>query len=104
MKKGDLAAAAAERMGGRGWLPPALVIAEPEPEAEDEPAPVADGDGDDEEFEEAKAAGCAGRAGRKARLRFPDSSSRLTHMLVGQQAARPRQPGTGGDTVARRVE
>ena len=29
MKKGDLAAAAAERMAGRGWLPPALVIAEP---------------------------------------------------------------------------
>ncbi len=29
MKKGDLAAAAAERMAGHGWLPPALVIAEP---------------------------------------------------------------------------
>src|SRR3546814_14402461 len=75
MKKGDLAAAAAERMGGRGWLPPALVIAEPEPAAEDEPAPVADGDGDHEEFAEAKAARCAGRAGRQARLRIPASSS-----------------------------
>ena len=29
MKKGELAVAAAERMAGRGWLPPALVIAEP---------------------------------------------------------------------------
>ena len=56
MKKGELAAAAAERMAGRGWLPPALVIAEPEPEAGDEPAPFADGDGDDEEFEDAEAA------------------------------------------------
>lgn len=58
MKKGELAAAAAERMAGRGWLPPALVIAEPEPEAEDAPAPFADGDGDgdDEEFENAEAA------------------------------------------------
>ena len=56
MKKGDLAAAAAERMAGRGWLPPALVIAEPEPEAEDEPAPFADSDGEDEEeFEQAGA-------------------------------------------------
>ena len=54
MKKGDLAAAAAARMAGRGWLPPALVIAEPEPEAEDEPAPFEDGD--DEEFEDAEAA------------------------------------------------
>ncbi len=44
MKKGELAAAAAKRMAGRGWLPPALVIAEPEPEAEDEPAPFDDGD------------------------------------------------------------
>ena len=44
MKKGDLAAAAAERMAGRGWLPPALVIAEPELEAEDEPAPFEDGE------------------------------------------------------------
>ena len=56
MKKGELAAAAAERVAGRGWLPPALVIAVPEPEAEDEPAPFADGGGDDEEFEEAEAA------------------------------------------------
>ncbi len=56
MKKGDLAAAAAERMAGRGWLPPALVIAEPEPEAEDAPEPFEDGIGDDEEFDEAEAA------------------------------------------------
>jgi ParB family transcriptional regulator, chromosome partitioning protein len=56
MKKGELATAAAERMAGKGWLPPALVIAEPEPEAEDEPAPFEDGEGDDEEFEEAEAA------------------------------------------------
>ena len=55
MKKGELAAAAAERMAGRGWLPPALVIAEPEPEVENAPAPFADGE-DEEEFEEAEAA------------------------------------------------
>ena len=62
MKKGDLAVAAAERMAGHGWLPPALVIAEPEPEIE--PGSIADGDGEDEdgddemaeEFEEAEAA------------------------------------------------
>lgn len=29
MKKGELAIAAAERLAGRGWLPPALVVAEP---------------------------------------------------------------------------
>jgi ParB family chromosome partitioning protein len=57
MKKGELAAAAAERMAERGWLPPALVIAEPEPELEDAPAPFADGDDEnEEEFEEAEAA------------------------------------------------
>ena len=56
MKKGELAAAAAERMAGRGWLPPALIIAEPEPEAEDAQAPFEDSDGDDEEFEDAEAA------------------------------------------------
>ncbi len=57
MKKGDLAAAAAERMAGRGWLPPALAIAEPEPEVEDAPAPLEDGDGEDEEeLEDAEAA------------------------------------------------
>ena len=36
MKKGELAAAAVERMAGRGWLPPALLIVEP-------PAEVAQG-------------------------------------------------------------
>src|SRR5690606_33223035 len=52
MKKGELAAAAAERMAGNGWLPPALVIAEPEPE--DEPAPFAnsDCDGEDEDVDD----------------------------------------------------
>lgn len=29
MKKGELAIAAAERLAGRGWLPPALIVAEP---------------------------------------------------------------------------
>ena len=56
MKKGELAAAAAKRMAGRGWLPPGLVIEEPEPEVEDEPAPFADRDDDEEEFEEVEAA------------------------------------------------
>ena len=63
MKKGDLAAAAAERMTGRGWLPPALVIAQPEPELEPEPTSDSDVEGDEEdtndgvaeEFEEAEA-------------------------------------------------
>ncbi|WP_282950155.1 MULTISPECIES: ParB/RepB/Spo0J family partition protein [unclassified Sphingopyxis] len=59
MKKGDLAAAAAERMAGRGWLPPALVIAEPPVEVVQEiPASDDYGDEDDEaaEFEEEDAA------------------------------------------------
>jgi ParB family transcriptional regulator, chromosome partitioning protein len=61
MKKGDLAAAAAERMAGRGWLPPALVIAEPPVEVAQE-RPVFDdedeGDEDDEaaDFEKQEAA------------------------------------------------
>ena len=56
MKKGDLAAAAAERMAGRGWLPPALVIAEPPAEVAPERA-VFDEDEDDEAeaFEEEEA-------------------------------------------------
>jgi ParB family transcriptional regulator, chromosome partitioning protein len=57
MKKGDLAAAAAARMAGRGWLPPALVIAEPPDEISAEVAqerPVFDGDegGEDDEAAE----------------------------------------------------
>jgi ParB family transcriptional regulator, chromosome partitioning protein len=62
MKKGDLAAAAAERMAGRGWLPPALVIAEPPDEISVEVAqerPVFDDEGGDDdeaaEFEEEEA-------------------------------------------------
>ena len=47
MKKGALAAAAAERMAGRGWLPPALVIAEPPAEVAAERI-VFDEDEDDE--------------------------------------------------------
>lgn len=56
MKKGDLAAAAAERMAGRGWLPPALVIAEPPAEVAPERI-VFDEDEDDEAeaFEEEEA-------------------------------------------------
>ncbi|MBA3898212.1 MAG: ParB N-terminal domain-containing protein, partial [Sphingomonadaceae bacterium] len=50
MKKGDLAAAAAERMAGRGWLPPALVIAEPPAEVAQE-RPVFDEAEDDEDGE-----------------------------------------------------
>ena len=59
MKKGELAAAAAERMAGRGWLPPALVIAEPPVEvAQDRAAFDDDGAEDDEaaEFKEEEAA------------------------------------------------
>ena len=59
MKKGDLAAAAAERMAGRGWLPPALVIAEPPVEvAQQRPVFDDDGNKDDEaaEFQEEDAA------------------------------------------------
>lgn len=60
MKKGELAAAAAERMAGRGWLPPALVIAEPPVEVAQE-RPVFDDDdsGEDDEateFEDEEAA------------------------------------------------
>lgn len=47
MKKSELAAAAAERMAGRGWLPPALVIAEPPAEVAAE-RNVFDEDEDDE--------------------------------------------------------
>jgi ParB family transcriptional regulator, chromosome partitioning protein len=61
MKKGELAAAAAERMAGRGWLPPALVIAEPPVEVAQERAVFDDDDDGDEdgeavEFEEREAA------------------------------------------------
>ena len=61
MKKGELAAAAAERMAGRGWLPPALVIAEPPAEvAQERPAfddeDEGDEDGEAVEFEEEDAA------------------------------------------------
>ena len=60
MKKGELAAAAAERMSGRGWLPPALVIAEPSVEVAAE-RPVFDDveegeDGEAVEYEEEEAA------------------------------------------------
>lgn len=62
MKKGELAIAAADRMAGRGWLPPALKIAEPP--AEVEPERVAfdnetDSDEDDEavELEDEEVAG-----------------------------------------------
>jgi ParB family transcriptional regulator, chromosome partitioning protein len=56
MKKGELAAAAAERMAGRGWLPPALEIAEPEVEVER--APSFDNNDDDagDELDEDEAA------------------------------------------------
>ncbi len=53
MKKGDLAAAAAERMAGRGWLPSALVIAEPPAEVAQE-RPVFDDDNGDEDGEAAE--------------------------------------------------
>ena len=52
MKKGDLAAAASERMAGRGWLPPALVIAEPPIEVVQE-RPVFDDEDDGNEDAEA---------------------------------------------------
>jgi ParB family transcriptional regulator, chromosome partitioning protein len=60
MEKGELAAAAAERMAGKGWLPPALVVAEPPVEVAQE-RPVCDDDEGDEdgqavEFDEQKAA------------------------------------------------
>ena len=60
MKKGELAAAAVERMAGRGWLPPALVIAEPPIEIAAERPLCDDDDGDKDgdavEFEEHEAA------------------------------------------------
>ena len=60
MKKGELAAAAAERMAGRGWLPPALVIAEPPAEVAPERPVFDEDDGDEDgeaaEFEEEEAA------------------------------------------------
>jgi ParB family transcriptional regulator, chromosome partitioning protein len=64
MKKGELAAAAAKRMAGREWLPPALVIAEPpeeiSAEVAEERAAFDDEDGgeDDEaaEFNDEEAA------------------------------------------------
>lgn len=57
MKKGELAAAAAERMAGRGWLPPALLIAEPPVEIAPERVAFGDEDDDDaEDFEEEEAA------------------------------------------------
>jgi ParB family transcriptional regulator, chromosome partitioning protein len=61
MKKVELAAAAAERMAGRGWLPPTLVIAEPPIEIAAE-RPVfddedeGDEDGEAVEYEEEEAA------------------------------------------------
>lgn len=59
MKKGELAAAAAERMAGRGWLPPALVIAEPPAEVAPERVALEDEDGEDDgaaDFDEEEAA------------------------------------------------
>ncbi len=47
MKKGELAAACAGRIAGRGWLPPALRIEEPSAEVAVEPA-----DGNDEAFDD----------------------------------------------------
>jgi ParB family chromosome partitioning protein len=48
MKKSELAMTAAERMTGRGWLPPMLVIAEPDLEVEEElGANDADADAED---------------------------------------------------------
>ena len=49
MKKGDLAKAAAERMSGRGWLPPALRIVRMEAEVERELAASSlEDDGDED--------------------------------------------------------
>lgn len=60
MKKGELAAAAAERMAGRGWLPPALVIAEPPAEVAPERVAFDDEDGGEDDdaadFDEEEAA------------------------------------------------
>ena len=48
MKKGDLAAAAAERIAGRGWLPPALEIAQERAAFDDEE------EGGEDAFDEAE--------------------------------------------------
>lgn len=61
MKKGELAAAAAERLADKAWLPPALLIAEPDAEVEDTPSfdnddDEADGFAEDEEAFEDEAA------------------------------------------------
>ena len=57
MKKGELAAAAAERMQGKGWLPPALVIAEPPAEAVQARAVLGEDDScEDDAFEDDEAA------------------------------------------------
>lgn len=60
MKKGELAAAAAERMAGKGWLPPALAITEPPAEVAQERADCDDDeegdDGGDAPFDEQEAA------------------------------------------------
>ncbi|MDY7522825.1 ParB/RepB/Spo0J family partition protein [Sphingomonas sp. 10B4] len=60
MKKGELAVDAAERMAGKGWLPPALAITEPPAEVEQERADCDDDeegdDGDDAPFDEQEAA------------------------------------------------
>ncbi len=59
MMKGELAVAAAERMAGRGWLPPALVVAEPPVEVAQARLVFDDEDGEDDEvaeFEEEEAA------------------------------------------------
>ena len=52
MKKGDLAKAAAERMAGRGWLPPALRVVRVEAEVEQELASSSFDDDGDLESEE----------------------------------------------------
>lgn len=49
MKKGELAAAAAERMAGKGWLPPALAIAGPPAEVERPAFETGEFDDEDEE-------------------------------------------------------
>ena len=53
MKKGELAVAAAERLANKGWLPPALEIAEPEPEAVRGPSFDNDDGADDFDEDEA---------------------------------------------------
>ncbi len=54
MKKGELAIAAAERMAGKGWLPPPLRIAEPPAEIDAAPPSYDDEDGmeDEEAFDQ----------------------------------------------------